>query len=50
MAKKLDIAVEDWVIKTQSKLKNESFVVMYNSSKLYKYQVIKSKIKKLWNN
>ena len=43
VAKKLDIAVEDRVVKTKSKLKNESFIVMYNSSKSYKYQVIKSK-------
>ena len=43
VAKKLDIAVEDRVVKTRSKLKNESFVIMYNSSKSYKYQVIKSK-------
>jgi hypothetical protein len=43
VAKKLDIAVEDRVVKTQSKLKNESFIIMYNSSKSYKYQVIKSK-------
>jgi len=43
VAKKLDIAVEDRVVKTKSTLKNESFVIMYNSSKSYKYQVIKSK-------
>ena len=43
VANKLDIAVEDRVVKTKSKLKNESFIVMYNSNKSYKYQVIKSK-------
>ena len=43
VANKLDIAVEDRVVKTKSNLKNESFIIMYNSSKSYKYQVIKSK-------
>jgi len=43
VAKKLDIAVEDRVVKTKSKLKNESFIVMYNSNEDYKYKVIRAK-------
>jgi hypothetical protein len=43
VAKKLDIAVEDRVVKTKSKLKYESFIVMYNSNEDYKYKVIRAK-------
>jgi hypothetical protein len=43
VAKKLDIVVEDRVVKTKSKLKNESFIVMYNENEDYKYKVIRAK-------
>ena len=43
VARKLDIAVEDRVVKTKSNLKNESFVIMRNLNKTYKYKVIKGK-------
>ena len=43
VVKKLDIAVEDRVVKTKSKLKNESFILMFNPNETYKYKVIRAK-------
>jgi DNA repair exonuclease SbcCD ATPase subunit len=43
VAKQLNIAVEDRVIKTRNKLKNESFIIMYNPNESYKYKVIRGK-------
>jgi len=43
VVQKLDIAVVDRVLKTKSKLKNESFILMFNPNETYKYKVIRAK-------
>ena len=42
---KLDIVVDERVVKTTNKLKNELFIIMYNPNKEYKYKIIKGKMK-----
>ena len=45
---KLVIEVDERVVKIKNKLKNELFIIMFNSNKEYKY--ITSRIKKLKRN